>query len=509
MKRFNKTMRMVVAMMSLCLVFVLGITSEAAQARFKTGAVYIFPDYNSSEKDECPTNSKNEYYSTTKYRMSTYDDMNLNVVYPKDATFEVKSNKKAFEASVIEKSNEDITGEEYKKVYVTPNAKYVGRVLFADGTKYVYYDMTNKKYYSDYTYYDNPMAVSVYAYYIDEYGGDYTGTIWQDVATGKYYEDYSYNSDTNQYELTYPVTVERVRVYGKYIDEYDDTYIGNFWVDNAGKYYESAWSDTPVTMIEIVDDSSKYYLVYDASGAIDNSYHLNKTDNGFYYYYDQDVTVYINNRSETYDDGGVTPDYEYAVATVKLTSTKAGTYKVTFTINGAKTTVQVLVNKNGGRLYSKAKLGSATLSSFTKKDTTKNTTTTSTQKYEVKKNLKSAKLKFTANKNIKITGMIVASVDKNGKAVYKKVKNGGKIQLSQEYTNNTRYGVLGSKSRSKVKNTYVCISYKDTFLKTSCTYSIVTKHGEKQIKEVYKDIDGTKYTYYHDYGYGDLNLWSY
>jgi len=96
MKRFNKTMRMVVAMMSLCLVFVLGITSEAAQARFKTGAVYIFPDYNSSEKDECPTNSKNEYYSTTKYRMSTYDDMNLNVVYPKDATFEVKSNKKAF-----------------------------------------------------------------------------------------------------------------------------------------------------------------------------------------------------------------------------------------------------------------------------------------------------------------------------------------------------------------------------------------------------------------------------
>ena len=262
-------------------------------------------------------------------------------------------------------------------------------------------------------------------------------------------------------------------------------------------------------MIEIMDDSDKYYLVYDASGAIDNSYDLNKTNNGFYYYYDQDVTVYINNQSEKYDDGGVTPDYEYAVATVKLTSTKAGTYKVTFTINGAKTTVQVLVNKNGGRLYSKAKLGSATLSSFTKKDTAKNTTTTSTQKYEVKKNLKSAKLKFTANKNIKITGMIVASVDKNGKAVYKKVKNGGKIQLSQEYTNNTRYGVLGSKSRSKVKNTYVCISYKDTFLKTSCTYSIVTKHGEKQIKEVYKAIDGTKYTYYHDYGYGDLNLWSY
>lgn len=425
MKRFTKAVKMAAAMLSLCLVCALGVTAEAA--KYQPNVTYINPQRNTAT---------DTYFSTKKMRMGTYDDTTITVIYPKDGQISVSTNKKALQAMITEKSNENITDDDDKKVYVTP-------------TK-IYYNYSH------------------WIPYSDGYGF-YKQSVSLEETTGRYYYEktvYNYATDEN----------ESQKVYIEGAPDIAEPY---------GADYVDADGDTRYT---------------------------SKKDNVGFYYEDYAGTRYINSQTVKYEDG-VTPDYEYAIATVQLTSTKKGTFKVNVVVNGAKSTLTVYATPDADSTFTKVKFDGKDLMSNTVKSSAKNYSSTYKADYKVKSSATSGKLKFTANKGIKITGMVVASVDKNGKPVYKKYKNGKKINLSQAYAYEEKNATYrnGTQSRSALKETFVYISYKDTYTKTSYTYSVVKKYGVKMIKEVRKAADGKKYTNFYEYGDGghDVRLWSY
>lgn len=453
MKRFERTMKTVVAMLSFCLMFVLSITAEAA--KYQPNVTYIDPQ----------VNSKDQYYSTTKIRMGTYADRTVQVIYPKDAKLEVSTSKKAMQAMITSKVNEvnpEATGQ---KVYVTPNGQSV-----YDYNEYetLYLDASNGRlYYTDTEYVETKVYPSYMRLYIKLPGESY------------YRSQYVYYDDTKNSYYVYDYDN-----YNSELDEYAKDTISLDWLE---------WSYT------YTDDKGNTKSV--------------QKDNLGYYYRDYSVTVYENEQTVRYDDGK-TPDYEYAVAKIQLTSTKKGTYKLYVTVNGKKSTLTVYVNPYGDEVYTSVKLDKNTVRSVNLKETANNYTYTEVTDYQVKNTLKSAKLSLKANKGIKITGVVTAYLDKNGNACYKKTKNNKKINLSQAY--GYSYKTNGYKEKSPYRQTYVFISYKDNYLKTSHTYSVVTKHGVKQVKEVYKAANGKSYTRYYDYGeYGNnkvassvITLWS-
>lgn len=448
MKRFTKAVKMAAAMLSLCLVCVLGVTAEAA--KYQPNVTYINPQ----------VNSKDEFYSPSKMRMSTYSDEEVMVIYPKDATLEVSTNKKALTATVVERVNDDADDYVGKRVYVTPN---VQKVYDDKNDENLYYDATTGRF-----------------YYVDYYYD------WDD-------DNNFVRVEEKQYPTTIDISIKKVGSdYNYYTYCYYDA------VTNTYYYYDWDDNDDEQKVTLTMDAVNWNYYYADPTTGIE--YYLYKSNIG-YYYRDYSVYVYENEAQiETYTDG-VTPDYEYAVAWVRLDSTKKGTYKLNVTVNGVKKTLTVYVTPYGDRTYTSVKLGGDTVSSINKKETAKNTTTTTTNNYQVKSSLTSAKLSLKANKGMKITGIVTASLDKNGKVVYKKTKNNKTIKLSQAYTYDyTSAEGAYSKSRSEKKETFVFVSYKDTYLKTSITYSVVKKHGVKQIKEVYKATDGKKYVNYYDFG---------
>ena len=448
MKRITKTMKMVAAMLSLCLVCVLGITAEAA--KYQPGITYVNPD-TSYYKNE------SEYYSVKKIRMSTYSDRDIKIIYPKDATLEVKSPKKAMQVMITEQDNADTYDNDWN--YTTSEKIYV------------------------------TATVTEYKYYYKNYATGETELLTLDPATGQYY---------------YTEYVESVRVYdaelGYWVwkaQEPKKVYVApNYTVPMKATYTDAA-TNTVYTYERYDEDNSDLY--YDEDKEL------------FYYSKSLDkVYKYKSNQTIYYDDA--TPDYDYAVAWVKLTSTKAGTYKVNVFVNGQKTTMTVYVSAYTSP-YKKATLAGKTVYSDKVKKTANNDSYTTVYNHNVKKNLKSAKFKVSANKGFKVTGIVSTYLNSKGKAIYKKGKNGSKITLSQVYDYDSNSS-NGSYSRSSTKNTYVYVSWKDTKLKTSCTYSVVKKNGVKMIKRVEKKTDGKKYTSYLEYGESDWNdymfdLWSY
>ncbi len=540
MKRFTKVMKLVTAAFALALICVLGSTAEAAPAKFKPGTVYVFPG-----TGDFPTTTKNQYYSVKKYRMSTYSDQTITVIHPKDTAISVSSSKKKkLQATVTSNVNENITSDTGKKVYATPNAtshaalttksKYTSTAYYMPATNKYYmgesiYDKATDKY--NYTHTEaSVVALSCYAYYYvtdanHTDGGYWTsGYLYKELATGKYYKtrntNHTYSNGSTVYTHTFTDEVtapylETPYCQFKYVK--DNTVYSKYehlYVSPEGKKCYRTYDDdgkmifTPVNVI--VYETGQYYLKNDEFGGY-KVYSLNSTTDKRYYYKDYDTTAYNNTQTVVYNDGK-TPDYEYAVSTIHLTSTTAGKYTVTIKTGSKKTKVSVLVSKFGNSIYTQAKLGKNTISKSTKKDTANNTTSTYSSNYQVSSKTKSAKLKFTANKNIKITGIVTAYIDKNGKVAYKKGKNGSSIPLSQAYSYDERWSPYGDKYKASSKSTFVYISYQDTFLKTSCTYSITKKNGVKKIKEVYKGMDGKKRTRYYDYGSwanSTMELWSY
>lgn len=244
------------------------------------------------------------------------------------------------------------------------------------------------------------------------------------------------------------------------------------------------------------DGYYKVYSLYDAG------------DGKGYYYENWSGKTLINNQVTYTPDGQM--DYEYSKARIQLTSTKAGNYTVSISANGQTRKLKVCVTTYGGNRVVSAALGKAALTKSTRKASDKASTETYVSDYRVSSSLKSGKLKIKADKGIKITGLIVATVNKDGKAVYKKVKNGGKISLSQTVSKYT--STNGYYSRSSRKHTYVYVSYKDKNLGTYTTYAVTNKHGVKQIKRTIKYASNSKkyvdYLSYGNYGYS-MDIWSY
>lgn len=204
---------------------------------------------------------------------------------------------------------------------------------------------------------------------------------------------------------------------------------------------------------------------------------------------------------------------DYGSADIGIYATKPGTYKVSFdVVNSAnqrrgRYTVQVQA-VNSSRLIKKAVFGKQTVVSNTasiKKGVKKNS-----YKESCKVKGASGKFKITANSQYKITGIIVVSVDKNGKYTYKKFKNGKKLTLSKNYESTSTNANDGTKSRSAKKKTYIYVSYKDKFLGDSVTYSISSARGRKEVKCVEKNaFSGRRTTSYSRYLGATITLWQY
>ncbi len=176
-------------------------------------------------------------------------------------------------------------------------------------------------------------------------------------------------------------------------------------------------------------------------------------------------------------------------ATISLYATKTGTYTVTVTAtlkDGTKRQqkIKVLVTAATG-VYKKIKYGKKTVLSKSAKIKKGQLQTKASQSLRVTK--KSGKLTVTPNSQYKITGIIVESVNKKGKAVYKKIKNGKTIKVSKGYRSTNTSAYDNDYGRSSRKYTYVYISYKDKFTGDTYTYSITKDRGRKEVKLVTTD----------------------
>ncbi len=200
---------------------------------------------------------------------------------------------------------------------------------------------------------------------------------------------------------------------------------------------------------------------------------------------------------------------------IDLIAQKKGNYKVTFKVRKADGsvagtyTMKVYCTDNGS-VYKTIKLGSSTVYSTktTKKGTTYTTKTESN--FKVANGLTSAKLSITPNAGYKVTGVIVAYRDANGKLKTQKLKNNKTIKLSQQY-DYRYYNADSTYEKSNRMYTEVFVSYKDKYLGTSTTYSVVKKSGVPMLKCVVKNIDGTKRTSFTriENAGGDIRFWRY
>ena len=200
----------------------------------------------------------------------------------------------------------------------------------------------------------------------------------------------------------------------------------------------------------------------------------------------------------------VMTDYDYAdnvkfdlsdggegvvTATISLYATKTGTYTVTVTATLKDGTIRqqkikVLVTAATGA-YKKIKYGKKTVMSKSGKISKGQLKTKASQSLRVTK--KSGKLTVTPNSQYKITGIIIESVDKKGKPVFKKIKNGKNIKVSRGYLYTDTHARDNSFSKTPRKYTYVYISYKDKFTGDTYTYSITKERGKKEVKLVSTD----------------------
>ncbi len=242
---------------------------------------------------------------------------------------------------------------------------------------------------------------------------------------------------------------------------------------------------------------NKAYTLYDLGDG--KGWYYNKTD-----YYGSMVYATGQDNYKKVDATG----YEYSEADIQLDSTKKGTYSVKIKVGSKTTTVKVYVTDNVTPV-SQVKLGKSVLKKESRKASSKSVTSAYQSNFCVSSKVKSGKLKLSATKGYKITGMVVAYVNKNGKAVYKKVKNGKKITLSQELAYKcTEYD--GYYSKASRKYTDIFVSYKDSYTGYSVTYTPVKKGGLNKIKRTIKKTgDSTKYVDYLTYGSGDINIYAY
>lgn len=112
------------------------------------------------------------------------------------------------------------------------------------------------------------------------------------------------------------------------------------------------------------------------------------------------------------------------------------------------------------------------------------------------------------NSQYKLKSIIVVSTDKNGKYTYKKVKNGGNINLSKALEYNSK-DTSGYYEKGSKKYTYICLSYKDKFLGDTVTCTISKSRGIKEIKYVRKNGQTGSKSVSFNRTRSDLILWQY
>lgn len=280
--------------------------------------------------------------------------------------------------------------------------------------------------------------------------------------------------------------------------------------DETGNYYieqfftGSPWKKiyrTPTYVTQEIEDAytvEETYTKYDGTtGTRTKTYNLYNDGRGKGWYYEKNWAAGQTN----YQKVDAT-DYEYSEAVIQLDSTKKGNYSVKIKVGSKTTTVKVYVTDNP-RAVAQVKLGKSVLKKVSRKASSKSITDVYQSNFYVSSKVKSGKLKVSATKGYKITGMVVAYVNKDGKAVYKKVKNGKKITLSQALAD--RYtSTDGYYSKASKKRTQIFVSYKDSYTGYSVTYAPVKKGGLRKIKRTIKFTgDSTKYVDYLTYGSGD------
>lgn len=302
-------------------------------------------------------------------------------------------------------------------------------------------------------------------------------------------------------------------VEGKQAEETGAYYVtknGDSWSmvkDETGNYYiekfftGSPWKKvyrTPTYKTQCVYGGytvDEPYTSYDGTTqTIKRTYTLYDDGRGKGWYYEKNWAAGQTN----YQKVDAT-DYEYSKADIQLDSTKKGTYSVKIKVGSKTTTVKVYVTDNTAPI-SQMKLGKSVLKKVSRKASSKSITNAYQSNFYVSSKVKSGKLKLSATKGYKITGMVVAYVNKDGKAVYKKVKNGKKITLSQALAYRNTY-TDGYYSKSSKKRTEIFVSYKDSYTGYSVTYAPVKKGGLNKIKRTIKKTgDSTKYVDYLTYG---------
>lgn len=284
---------------------------------------------------------------------------------------------------------------------------------------------------------------------------------------------------------------------------------GNYYIEKffTGSPYKKIYR-TPTYVTQKIEDAytiEETYTKYDGTtGTRTKTYDLYNDGRGKGWYYEKNWAA-----GQTNDQKVDATDYEYSEAVIQLDSTKKGNYSVKIKVGSKTTTVKVYVTDNP-RAVAQVKLGKSVLKKVSRKASSKSITEAEQSNFYVSSKVKSGKLKVSATKGYKITGMVVAYVNKDGKAIYKKVKNGKKITLSQAlaYRSTSTYGYYSKDSK---KRTQIFVSYKDSYTGYSVTYAPVKKGGLNKIKRTIKKTgDSTKYVDYLTYGYGDsTNIYAY
>lgn len=277
--------------------------------------------------------------------------------------------------------------------------------------------------------------------------------------------------------------------------------------DETGNYYierfftESPWKKVYRTPTYVTQKISDGYTVDETDTYSDGTtstykitYDLYNDGRGKGWYYVKNWAAGQTN----YKKVNAT-DYEYSEAVIQLDSTKKGNYSVKIKVGSKTTTVKVYVTDNTTPV-SQMKLGKSVLQKVSRKASSKSIKDAYQSNFYVSSKVKSGKLKLSATKGYKITGMVVAYVNKDGKAVYKKVKNGKKITLSQALAYRST-STNGYYSKDSKKRTEIFVSYKDSYTGYSVTYAPVKKGGLNKIKRTIKKTgDSTKYVDYLTYG---------
>ena len=264
---------------------------------------------------------------------------------------------------------------------------------------------------------------------------------------------------------------------GNYDDD-DDFWLmkkdetGNYYIEKffTGSPYKKIYR-TPTYVTQEIEDAytvEETYTKYDGTtGTRTKTYNLYNDGRGKGWYYEKNWAAGQNNYQKV--DAS---DYEYSKADIQLDSTKKGNYSVKIKVGSKTTTVKVYVTDNTTPV-SQMKLGKSVLQKVSRKASSK-------------------------------------SITEAGKAVYKKVKNGKKITLSQAlaYRSTSTRGYYNKDSK---KRTQIFVSYKDSYTGYSVTYAPVKKGGLSKIKRTIKFTgDSTKYVDYLTYGSDDsTNIYAY